>query len=269
MPRLAAVLGVVFVLAAIVCGARAYTGIGDRLLRTYFIFSPMPINSSEAQSWYQIGDCVPGLGTQYTVKSGGPTKSNPMSVYISAGGQVSAFGISVYGPPPAAQTQFWSDAGDHYDIIIGTRSSGDPCDSSMTWDEEVGDQLAVNPTGGAYQIPLTSDDAANQGWISGGCINKMGRHWGLTLDGSSSITSSANLFPFLPMYNEDTGNISAVLLQTTDSVIVEPFGDFEAFFPSALFCMNFCGNCSIADAPVATLHTFFTDPSDNSCSSRC
>jgi WAS/WASL-interacting protein len=268
--RTSAIVVALCVLAvALSGGAYAYTGIGDRLLRTFLIFSQLPLDNSSASNWYPQGSCVSGLGVQYTVKSSGPTKSDPVSVYISAGGQISAFGVSVWSAPPDPQADYWTPAGDHYDIIISTRSNGDPCDPSATWQEEVGDQLVVTGSGQTMSIPLTSDDAANAEWTSGGCISKMGRHWGYDLSSAPYLSGqTANLFPFVSMYNEDTSDISAVLLQTANSVLVEPFGDFEAYFISSLFCLNFCSNCTM-DAPLATMHFLFVDPSTLSCASRC
>jgi WAS/WASL-interacting protein len=257
-------------LALVVCGASAYTGLGDRLLRTFLIFSNIPLNASES-NWYQVtGECVPSLGVQYAVKQGGPTKSDPVSVYYSASGAISAFGGSVWSAPPDAQAAYWQAAGDHYDIVIGTRSSGDPCDPGTTWVEELGDSLTVSPTGQPFSIPFSSDQAESANWTPGACIGKMGRHYGYDLATAPVLSgSSANLFPFMPMYNVADGNVAAVLLQTSGSVDVEPFGDFEAFFPSSLFCLNFCGNCSM-DTTLATMHFLFNDPSLSQCpNGRC
>jgi len=118
-------------------------------------------------------------------------------------------------------------------------------------------------------------DAAKQTWSPGGCISDMGKHWSYDL--STHPTESwklDSLVPIMPMYNNATGNLSAVLVNSPVVQSSEPFGIFEGPIPGPLMCYNWCSDgCLIGEVGLhllwSTLHFFFTDPQLNHCPSHC
>jgi hypothetical protein len=72
----------------------AADGIGDRLLRTFGVFEPLPLSASAALTagWTKVStSCVPSLGWAYATTSQGPTQEDPMWLFFTQAGQLGGF----------------------------------------------------------------------------------------------------------------------------------------------------------------------------------
>jgi len=248
----------------------AYTGIGDRLLHTYFSMTPMPLNSSDAvaKGWSADGPCNQNLGIRYS------SGDSPLILYFTAGGQIAGNGMLRNDKPlPSLTPSFWkpTTVHDQYEITLSFRdaSTGVMCQGFQAA-EEIGNALIINQDSIKLHIALNNVSAAAQQWTSGGCIEKMGIHWFYDLQGHPNPTwKTANLVPIMPMYNQATGLLTAFLVQTDYVEDVWPFGWWEGPFIPSLFCYNFCPPCTFDTSVFSTIHFFLTDPELNLCSSHC
>jgi len=251
-----------------VASCRAFSGIGDRLWRTFLIFHALPLNTTDASEddWISEGGCSSTLGIQYT------SSGSPIVLYFTAGDQIAGVGLTIQdSPPDSLVPSYWKpqDSGG-YEITLSFRNSSMMC-SGYTSDDEVGDQLVINQDSTALNIPLNTDDATSQEWTPGHCINEMGTHWAYDTQTHPVLSHQVgNLVPVLPMYNDNTGLLSAFLIHINHIEKVEPFGNWEGPFASFLFCSgNFCPPCSWDVTFFSTLHFMLTDPSLNQCGTSC
>jgi len=268
-------VGVSVLLVAALSRATA-TDIGDRLLRTFFIFANQPLDYATAisQGWANVtdGSCDPNFGIAVANGDGtNPTAGSSVLLYFTAAGQIAGFGTRLFGQPPQnlIDSGYWrpaSDGSGNYDVSIITRDPSLMC-SGATGAETLGDRLVISNS--QQQIPLDMADAETAGWAQGNCIPKMGIHhaYDLAMPGNNTWNSNT-LVPVLPMFNSQTGAISAVLFTAPILQHVEPFGDYEGPFPAFLMCKNWCASsgCQWPGVTVwVTMHFFFTDPSLNTC----
>jgi len=247
----------------------AYQGIGDRLLRTFFIFHALPLNTTDAESsgWEPVdGSCNEFLGVRYTQNSG------PIFLYFTSGGQIAGVGVVVSdAPPPSLVPDFWkpvNGSGSH-EVTLSFRQTGMMCSGEQAA-EVIGDVLVINPDAANLQIGFDVDEATQLQWTPGHCISKMGTHWAYDIDSHPDISHKvANLVPVMPMYNDQTGNLSAFLIHINHIESVEPFGVWEGPFPPILFCDNLCSPCTFDTFFFSTIHFMLTDPDLNICGSSC
>jgi len=258
--------------------AQDYSGIGDMLTRTFGVFHELPLTtqSANAAGWKNLsGDCDPNLGYAfYEDDNEAPTKAHPITLFFSASGQLSGFGLSHFGAPEESlQGIYWMEQQDgSYMITISTRSSDENlCDDGNVSNSPLGTVVIINQGGLNRAIPLTSADASQELYTRGSCIGGMGRHWSYDLAAAPNMTWKVeNYMPVTPMYSESTGNIAGIFIETNNLQWVEPFGDFEGPFISAIMCKNYCDNsCSWDATAFTTLHFGFYDHVLNSCDSRC
>jgi len=268
-------LSIVLILSSAVF-AQQFTGIGSNLFRTFEVFNPVPMNITEAEnSGWTVPEnisCNNDLGIPMTLGSG-PTKSNPLTAFYTAGGQIAGIGMTHFGTPVSTLTQFWNN---ETAILEGTafmsatfRAPGNICTSGYTYQEELGTQVVINQGGVNFAIPLTENDATNAKFTKGSCIGKMGTHWSYDLQTAPEMSwEEENLMPVVPMYSN--GDISAFFFTTPVVQLPEPLGDWEGPFIPSLFCLNWCtSNCTWDATFISTLHFIIDNPSDNVCSSRC
>jgi len=248
---------------------------GDRLLRSFLVFKQQPLTSDDAQDQgfteFTDGCTQFGYGYAKGTDGSGPTKSDSAILYFTAGGQLAGFGSRMWGDAPQSLIDqgYWmtTDSDEQsYDLILTTRDPNMIC-SGATDGNVLGDRLVIN---GVMEIPLAMPDAQMAGWVEGNCIPKMGIHHAFDLNYPSSQSwNASSLVPVMPMYNPQTGAITAVLLASTDAQRIEPlFGDWEGPFPNALFCKNWCANtgCTFPGVMLwTTMHWLFEDPKLNVC----
>eukprot|EP00500_Bicosoecida_sp_ms1_P003013 CAMPEP_0203815026 /NCGR_PEP_ID=MMETSP0115-20131106/7444_1 /ASSEMBLY_ACC=CAM_ASM_000227 /TAXON_ID=33651 /ORGANISM="Bicosoecid sp, Strain ms1" /LENGTH=290 /DNA_ID=CAMNT_0050723915 /DNA_START=16 /DNA_END=888 /DNA_ORIENTATION=- len=267
--------------ACVAGGVSAYNGIGDRVEHTFLKFDALPLSQSEAEGagWTATGGCIHGRGTPYVQAT--PTSHHPLTAYYTAGGQLSAVSLAVFGDVmPALVEGGWFEPRDteSHTIALGFREPSGVC-SGSTYAEPVGDRVVANPGRLGFNIPLTRSDALGRGFFTGGCIGGMGVHHSLDLNSPGRPTwNASSLMPFTPMYDETSGHINAVLFQT--SVLqqgIPVVGDYEGPFINSLLAYNYCSD-SCADALAKsvgtghlwnTMHFLFHDHSLNKCSDHC
>jgi len=259
------------VLSLAVFGAHA--SIWDRLLNPALSEHAMPITADAAAQAGLVtdGQCDPVLGIAYTT-SGGLGSLNPRTLYFTAAGQIQGVGLTIWDAPDDAVSDYWvsSPIGSAWTLNVGFRNTSMARICSPGWKDgnTIGDSIIVAPTNAAQSVPLLESDAAAQGWTNGSCLGSMGRHWGWDVTGSMTWEIT-NLMPVMPMYMN--GNLVTFLIQTPTSQVFQPLGDWDAIFPTALFCLNFCG-CQYSGLTTvwSTSHFFLTDPALNTCpSGRC
>jgi len=247
----------------------AQRSFGDRLLRTFGVFKAQPTNPGDAeqQGFSIFTDGCTQFGHGYSSGTDGPTKGSSAILYFTEGGQLSGFGTRLWGDvPDDLVPDYWVPNGDgSYDLIIQTRASDFIC-SGDTDDNLLGDRVLIN---GEHNIPLSMPAAQGAGWVEGNCIPKMGIHHAFDLSAPGSQTWDYNsLVPVMPMYNAQTGAITAVLIASSDAQRIEPFGDWEGPFINYLFCKNWCSGtgCDFPGVSLwTTMHWLFEDPSLNTC----
>jgi hypothetical protein len=254
--------------------------IGDRLLRTYFVFAANPLTTTDAinagwgnfsTAYADASECDPVVGFIYALgDSGAPTKGNQVILSYTAAGQLNGWGIRMWGNPSSQliNGSFWRDtgAGDgSYDIILTTRDPSLVC-SGESGAELIGDRLSIWDI---FSIPLDAPSAVDAGWVPGDCIGKMGVHHAYDLNAPGSQTWNwLSLVPIQPMYGVTSQKLTAVLVNMPDLQVVEPFGDCEGPFPNFLFCKNWCANtgCTFSGVTVwSTIHFFLGDPNLVTC----
>ena len=218
--------------------------LGDRLLRDYTVYAPMPITAAAAvgSGWFREGrgECVPGLGVRYSQSRAGSTPAKPLRLYFTPHGQLAGVGVAARLNPRSApsmqliergffQTESigwdgWFTAG----ISLTFRPSTDVC-ANRSLPLALGDRIVINAAHGpgqdtskpalAREIPLTRAEAAAAGWVAGSCFSGMGTHWYKDLTADVMTWYAANLLPVVPMYDEQeggAGNINAVFFTTAD-----------------------------------------------------
>jgi len=242
----------------------------DRVLHTYFAFSPLPLTAMNAteEGWEPTSTCDSSVGVRYTKGGSAPSSTFPLTVYFTGGGQLAGFGVVISDTPADPVSDFWlqTDEGT-YELIVSTRNASeqDLCSTAQS-PEPVGDSLIVAQQAAAFPVPLYESDAAAQQWTNGSCLPKMGQHWAWDVTGEMTWNTST-LMPVMPMYWG--GSLQTVLLNTPHLELTWPIGSFEGPFSSTLFCLNFCGDCQFPTSGWATMHFFLRDPSLVHCPSRC
>jgi len=249
--------------------------IGDRLVRTALLYHNLPITTEDAVSagWVNVTSCDENLGITF-VNSGtnNPSKTHPIFLFFSSGGQITGVGMAHFGAPITSLEQYWQSFTDGtYRITVSFRPSGDLC-SGAVFDEDIGTQLVVNQGSVDWSLPLSETAATEAMWTKGGCIGGMGTHWSYDLDTAPQMSwQSANLFPVVTMYNEQAGGgVSAFFITTPKLQFSEPLGPWEGPIPDFLMCKNWCSsNCTWDVSFFNTLHFYLDDHNLNTCPSRC
>lgn len=268
---------------------------GKHMERTFGSYVELPLGESALMKagWHKsttYSGCDPQLGVPWTQDPSGPTKSHPMTLYTTAGGQPAGVGIVILGHGqdslPGPQKK-WATTGSpdlaHLDVAF---RKGDIMCSGSKDAVAIGDTLIVNPKRGSASpsvegqskiLPLTESDAQAQGWHRGSCFDGMGWHWFLdTSIGKNKLSWKAeNLFPVVTMYNE--GEINAIFFASTINQVSIPFIRSNEWEPLPLsnsrMCKNLCDkDCTFSGmtraGPWSTAHIFFRDHKSVTCDSK-
>jgi hypothetical protein len=255
--------------------------LGDRLLRTFFVFKQMPLRIEGARAagfknydYYgnKNTSCHDATGILLTSSGTAPGRTDQTMLIYNVNGDLAGFGVRAWGfdrPYP-----LWSTAPTDRlanDLFLTFKDKlciQSPQNSSYP----LGSFLSIQRK---FNIPLTRAEAITQNWHRGNCINKMGSHFWYDLKTPGTMTWDAlNMVPVLPMYLDDgpnAGHIQAILIASPKFQWVEPVGMYEGPFPNMLFCKNACSSdqpaCGkFANAgPWATMHWEFNDPVQATC----
>jgi len=271
---------------------------GDKMERTFTSYKSLPLGEKELalKGWHRHDNkgCDPNLGFVWTEDPSGPTKSNPLKLYTTSGGQPAGVGIVIlgygYDPLPQAQ-QKWVTAKplvdfhplstSHAHIDVAFRSGDIMCDGLYS-ESEIGDTLIVNPGGDSkYVLPLAEQDAEAAGWRRGSCFDGMGWHWFLdTSVGQGELSWKAeNLFPIVTMYGDARqvfdNSINAMFFASTVDQVSIPVIQSNEWEPKALSNLEMCKNTCDSDCTFSgthsllsawsTLHVYFRDHSSVTC----
>mmetsp|Transcript_101934 Transcript_101934/g.243006 ORF Transcript_101934/g.243006 Transcript_101934/m.243006 type:complete len:320 (+) Transcript_101934:53-1012(+) len=265
---------------------------GHEMERSFLMYTELPMGEAalKAKGWHKHGStCDPHLGYAWTEEAAGNTKSAPIVLYTTQGGQVSGVGMTVVGydgnaPMPAEQKK-WATASPlapadiaeevaHIDVAF---RSGEIVCSGKTEAASVGTTLIVNPAGGAGKsmtIPLKEAEVQKQGWHKGSCFDGMGYHWFLDTskqDGTMSWMAQ-NLFPVVAMYHE--GEMNAIFFAAHLSQVSIPFLKANEWDPAGLDSEKMCKNTCDEDCDFkgmvdtfSTAHVYFRDHKEVTCPS--
>lgn len=264
---------------------------GQHLERTFLMYTDLPMGEDalKAKGWHKHeAECDPHLGYAWTEEKTGNTKSKPIVLYTTKGGQPSGVGITVVGysgndPLPKEQMQ-WATATPvapstieekTANLDVAFRSGSILCSGDKDETTALGTTLIVNPTssdGNSMTLPLKEAEIKSQGWHRGSCFDGMGWHWFLDTskrDGTMSWMAK-NLFPVVTMYHE--GEINAIFFAAHLSQVSLPFIKSNEWEPSSLTNENMCKNTCDADCDFAgvidawsTAHIYFRNHKEVSC----
>lgn len=160
------------------CGAEA--SLGPRLDRQYTGYVPQPTTAAEAREagWLPAAgaSCDDAVGTPWLYNPDQPgefSRSHPVLLFFSAGGQISAISVAVLAEGIGLRPWFERMISlgylsqlpqpNVYAITIGTRQGNALCDRRTTFSETVGTTLVINPSDLAQPIPLNHTAAASEG----------------------------------------------------------------------------------------------------------
>jgi hypothetical protein len=249
--------------------------IGDRLVRDYTKYYPLPITvyDADGSGWVALtGDCDDTLGIAYT-QSGGATVDNPVTLFFTSGGQISGIGVNLYGSPPQnlIDSGYWQELTDSiYFLSITFRSSG-LC-TGYTSSLSLGNQLVINANTTAIALPLTDSEAEAGQWTKGSCFSTMGYHYFYDLSSAPYMSwEAANLLPIVPMYFN--GSINAFFFAS--SVVQQSLLSAHWWDPipllDILMCKNWCdSSCTWSDTSAwSTFHVYLRDYTEVTCPGGC
>lgn len=257
--------------------------------RQFTIYKELPIGEAQlrAMGWikHDQNGCDPALGFGWTEAAAGQSKSKPMALYTTAGGQPAGVGVIILGhgeePLPAAQ-QKWAtsdpivpvDVTDTFAHVDVAFRSGDIMCSGGVDEADIGDVLVLNPKGASMHIPLNYEAAQAGGWHRGSCFDGMGWHsfFDTSLHNGMMSWDATNLLPIVAMYHE--GNINAIFFASTINQVTVPLVTVNEWEPVALSNPQMCQNTCDADCdfdgltskgPWSTMHVYFRDHSTVTC----
>ena len=267
-------------------------GIGNGLWRTFnlaALISSLPFTAREAekQKWQRMSPaCEQERGFRYALKSSqsdfpSPQKNSPLTLYFTAGGQLSGVAVNVYGsaaaPATLIQKGYWIPVPGRepeFTLSLSFRNSSIMC-SGDTSPEVIGDRVVINQGTLSQSIPLTAQAASCQKWTAGSCMRTMGQHWFYDVATAPVLSfQSQNLLPVVPMYwpNNINGTLSAIFFTTPldqpgSNHLLNGPGDWEmpALSPSNM-CQNFCndGTCQWPGVKSwGTMHIYFNSQWSN------
>jgi hypothetical protein len=256
---------------------------GDVMERQFTMYNGVPVGEDALRhaGWHKHDEngCDPHLGFGWTKYRSGATRSEPLVVYTTAGGQSAGVGTIITGngreqfPAPqqkwASSTHLVGPKNDpeyaHLDVAF--RSGSIVC-SGATGGDTVGDVIIVNPAGpNSKTIPLTEAESEKEGWRRGSCFDGMGWHRFFdTSKADGTLSGKAeNLFPVVAMYDE--GAVNAIFFASTLNQISIPIVASNGWEPKSLsnseMCKNTCDDdCDFGETPDgvwSTMHIYLKD----------
>jgi len=268
----------------VIAGTASSQSLGDRLLRTFLVFKNIDLLQADAQrhnflpyDYYGNGrptSCSNTTGIVLT-SSGTPPGRTDQTMYVyNIDGRLSGFGIRAWDLTPGPLlSKFWQRSptvNNGYDIFVIFRPN--LCLPGGGGTFALGDRIAV---WGQFPLPLNASSAAQQKYIRGNCISKMGSHFWLDLKTPGTMQWDSNtMMPVLPMYLDDgpnVGRLQTILIASPKFQWTEPIGMYEGPFTNGLFCKNACAKdqpaCSkFTNAGIwTTMHWAFYDPAAATC----
>lgn len=231
---------------------------------------PMNEHELHAQGWFKYSkECDPLLGWAWSVDSYGVRQNKPLTLYTTAGGQISGIGMRFFGEvkKKLIDAGFFRD-GNQLDVVF----RGNPCDDTTPPPDHglgetgLGDRLIVAPHGARHSLPLSNPKA-----YRGSCFDGMGWHyfedltWTSDNYGTAMTWYAENIVPVVTMYDED-GHINAIFFAsaTPQQTLLPPSKNMWDEIPliTYLMCKNFCASdCQFKDSwGMSTDHIFFNDP---------
>jgi len=267
---------------------------GTVMERTFTMYNGLPVGEDELKTagWTKNSDkgCDPHLGYSWSQPgSAGPSKSQPLTLYTTAGGQPSGVGVAILGygedPLPAPQKKWATEkplqslpTANAVQIDVAFRS-GDIICSGEKDQSSIGDTLIVNPKGSAdttMSLPLTETEADAAGWHRGSCFDGMGWHRFLdtSLKNNKLSWKAENLFPVVTMFHE--GQINAIFFLSTINQVSIPGIASNEWEPKSLSSSEMCANTCDKDCtfsgltsagPFSTMHIYFNDHKSVTCDS--
>jgi len=234
---------------------------------------PLKVSDAVRQGYAPVQNkCIKGLGYPYAM-GGKPSTSRATTLYYSAGGQLSGYGISIFGKANKALHGMVSRGyykkshdDDSYIMSLGFREGhSEICDEKHTFEETVGTALVINPQSIAKKVPLTKDRAESESYHQGACIVGMGVHYIKDNKKAPDISwDGGALEPVVPMYDYGTGKLRSVFLSTPTKEYIPWFGTNGWDRPpepdgNKVMCWNFCSeSCPFSGADNwHTSHLFF------------
>lgn len=232
-----------------------------------------PLNENElrTQGWFRYSAaCDPLLGWAWSVDQEGVRQYKPVTLYTTAGGQISGIGMRFYGEVK----QKLIDAGffrDGNQLDVAFRDS--PCDDTTPAPAQglgeagLGDRLIVAPHGAKHSLPLSDPKQ-----FRGSCFDGMGWHyfedltWTEETYGTAMTWYAENIVPVIAMYDDRHLNINAIFFAsaTRQQTLMPPTKNMWDEVPlyTYLMCKNFCSaDCAFKDSwGMSTDHIFFNNP---------
>jgi len=263
---------------------------GDHMERTFTSYKTLPVGEDalKAAGWHKHGtECDASLGFAWTEDASGATKTHPMKLYTTAGGQPAGAGIIIFGygqdPLPEPQKKYATEkpivgptpdaSTAHIDVAFRT---GSIVCSGLKDASNIGDTLIVNPSSSTNKkvLPLKESGAKSEGWMRGSCFDGMGWHYFLDESvGANKLSWKAeNLFPVVVMF--DNGELNAMFFASMINQVSIPMLKSNEWEPKALsnkeMCMNMCDkDCTFSGlssaGPWSTAHIYFKDHSSVTC----
>eukprot|EP01102_Stenamoeba_stenopodia_P010717 TRINITY_DN325_c0_g1_i1.p1 TRINITY_DN325_c0_g1~~TRINITY_DN325_c0_g1_i1.p1 ORF type:complete len:290 (-),score=52.60 TRINITY_DN325_c0_g1_i1:156-1025(-) len=251
--------------------------LGDRLIRDFTKYIPMPITVEDAEydSWQQSSSgCDPNLGIAYTQYGSSATTNYPITLYFTQSGLVAGMGVTVFGSVPASLVQqgFWQQlATNTYYITLTFRDPSQMCTNNDNSTEPLGDRIIINAGGVGFSIPMLEETAISDNWTPGSCFYGMGRHYFYDLVSAPNMSWIAgNLMPVVAMYAN--GTINAIFFATTSVQQVILPKEWDGFpLPNFLMCKNWCdSSCTFSGTHFwSTMHIYFRDYTQAHCAGGC
>mmetsp|Transcript_10373 Transcript_10373/g.29132 ORF Transcript_10373/g.29132 Transcript_10373/m.29132 type:complete len:328 (-) Transcript_10373:102-1085(-) len=254
----AEVLGCVLLMVLVGQGS---CDLGNGLFRTFNLALlgveagiPTDVQTAVAGGWAEVGSgraCDPYRGFRYAPSGSVAPLSGPLSVWFTAGGQVSGLSVNVFGvqaPDYLVERGLWerTSESDEWTLSVAFRDSEGMCDPDYVYGELLGDRLVVNPDTVAVSLPTTEEDAICEGWIEGSGMSTMGYHYFNHLD-QDNLWDYSRLFPVVLMFDGD-GDLQAFFFTFPAPQVTYPPPTTELLdefwegtpLPPVNMCQNWC-----------------------------
>jgi len=248
--------------------------LGYTLVRDAGVDKYLPLNYSAAveSGWISYADCDPNLGIAMGY-NGPPSKHYPITLYYTSTGFLAGIGADAFGDQAdnLVQDGYWkvvSSSNSQYRASVSFRDAMYMCNNQNS-SYILGDRLILNADTIAMELPTTDNDATDQKWTKGSCIQGMGTHWSYDIATAPQMSwKDYNLLPVVTMYVN--GAISAIFFNSPvrQQSLIPPNNNMWDIIPipSILMCENWCDSeCGWSTYFWSTMHIFFYDPSTLHC----
>jgi len=251
--------------------------IGDHFYRAYTVYDKLPMTDSDALAagWKFNDTCDPDRGYAATFKNSEATTSYPVTLFFTAGGQISGVGVNVYGDMPESlvDQRYFEIVDTRVNFISVTfRNSSIMCSGAIDNQLPLGDSLIINAGKLNEFLPLYESDAIAQGWTRGACFYSMGHHYFFDLATAPRMSwYAANLEPVIVMYNNGVINSFFFASWVIQQGLLSPNWWEPVALPNLLMCKNWCdSSCTFHDTNFfSTMHFYLRDYTQATCEGGC